>query len=119
MTQLDLDLAPPVDPPPPRRRRSFHNNGGAPSVEEFRAGELRVQTQNGRLVAWFREHPTARLTRHDVAALLGCCEVSAGRALSDLAWGPTPVLRKVRAVRVEGPYGAACHPYELIPTEEA
>ncbi len=108
---LDFEVPPPV---PPRRRPRFHVHGGAPSIEEARAGELRAQTQEGRLLAWFREHPAARLTRHDVAALLGCCEVSAGRALSDLAAEPDPKLRKVLAVKVRGPHGVTCHPYELV-----
>lgn len=102
--------------PPLRQRaaslRSFHAHGAAPTVAEALAGELRAATQEQRLLAYFRAHPQARLTRYDAAAILGCKDSSGGRALSNLR--DRGFLRKRLDLRVEGPCGASCHPYELV-----
>ena len=79
-------------------------------MPEAQAGEQRAQRQEARLLAYFRTHPGARLTRHQAAEVLGCLEVSAGRALANLR--DAGYLRKLLGVRVPGPHGASAHPYE-------
>jgi hypothetical protein len=114
LTQLGLDFEPAPAGPPEPEPRSFFVHGGSMSIEQAAAGEDIARRQELRLLAYFELHPEARLTRHQAAEILGCLEVSAGRALSNLAHPKMGKLRKLRSVKVTGPYGSTCHPYELV-----
>lgn len=85
MSQEQLSLGLAEQPTERRELSAFHSKGGTPTLEEGLRQNKRNLAQQGRVLAFLREHPGIRFTPPEIAKAVGIArENSVQRSLSDL-----------------------------------